>query len=297
MIAWFLFVLLFNPPVLDAAASQETRMPSCRNPKGKLWSSVLDKDCGQSVCKKRGRKGVWEQCPRPVTEDNLQEMKRTIITKLEEKIEEQCGVEPPCPDINQNYDARLDPEWVDDVQSWEGCSQICLKRPDCKYWTWHHGDSGDWAYKCVTMKDGHKKKPEDTNTISGTRQCVGIGPGPWCIKDNPSRVFVTYLGASQDNTVDNCIDRCLNYEKDIDENTTNGFKFAGLVYSQCFCGQYVPPDLLLPLDECVWGCPEAEVDDGRCGAPWRLSVYPTGLPPSPVSNRNGYQIPTNTTEN
>jgi len=98
MIAWFLFVLLFNTPMLAGAVSQKTSgwlfQPKCKNPKGKLWSTLLDKDCGQSVCTKKGNKGVWEQCPRPATQDKLEEMERTMLSalaKLEEKIEEQCG--------------------------------------------------------------------------------------------------------------------------------------------------------------------------------------------------------------
>jgi len=111
MIAWFLFVLLFNTHML--AVPRETRQPKCKNPKGKLWSTLLDKDCGQSVCRKKGKKGVWEQCPRPATQDKLEEMERTILSatqdnlqemertmlsvlaKLEEKIEEQCGYQTP----------------------------------------------------------------------------------------------------------------------------------------------------------------------------------------------------------
>ena len=73
----------------------------------------MDKDCGQSVCKKKGNKGVWEQCPRPATQDKLQEMERTLLSatqdklgemertmlsalaRLEEKFEEQCDHQTP----------------------------------------------------------------------------------------------------------------------------------------------------------------------------------------------------------
>jgi len=90
MIAWFLFVLLFNTPMPSGAVPRETRQPKCKNPKGKLWSTLLDRDCGQSVCKKYGNKGLWEQCPRPATQDKLEEMERTLLSalaKLEKKIE------------------------------------------------------------------------------------------------------------------------------------------------------------------------------------------------------------------
>jgi len=70
--------------------------PKCKNPKGKLWSSQLDKDCGQSVCKLKDNKGVWEQCPRPATLEQLMEVEEKILNavkKVEEKTE-QCGCQP-----------------------------------------------------------------------------------------------------------------------------------------------------------------------------------------------------------
>ena len=134
MIAWFLFVLLFNTPMLAGIHAKRfilcfnsfclsrcsfsenvwlvvsTKMQKSESKRffwyflchlyhpahlqGKLWSTLLDKDCGQSVCTKKGNKGVWEQCPRPATQDKLEEMERTMLSalaKLEEKIEEQCG--------------------------------------------------------------------------------------------------------------------------------------------------------------------------------------------------------------
>merc|ERR1712098_1002815 len=100
MITWFLFVLLFNSSVLGGALSREIRRPKCKNPKGKLWSTLLDKDCGQSVCQKKGNKGVWQQCPRPATQDKLHEMERTMLSalaKFGEKIDELCGYQTPTP--------------------------------------------------------------------------------------------------------------------------------------------------------------------------------------------------------
>jgi len=67
--------------------------PKCKNPKGKLWSSQLDKDCGQSVCKLKDNKGVWEQCPRPATLEQLMEVEEKILNavkKVEEKTEQCC---------------------------------------------------------------------------------------------------------------------------------------------------------------------------------------------------------------
>jgi|ERR1712098_686534 len=106
MMAWLLFVLLFIFPLQQGVFSswqgKGKGAPKCNNPKGKLWDSVLDKDCGQSVCKKgkgKGNKGVWEQCPRPATHDDLQELEKTLLNAvkmLEEKIE-QCGYQTQTP--------------------------------------------------------------------------------------------------------------------------------------------------------------------------------------------------------
>jgi len=111
------------------------------------------------------------------------------------------------------------------------------------------------------------------------------GPGPWCIQDNPRRVFTTFMETGESTTVDGCLEKCLNFNDkgDFDPHTKDGFFYAGLeVGTQCFCGQYVPLDLLLPADECDWGsCAGAETDDRPCGGFWKLSVYPTGLEPIP----------------
>ena len=60
--------------------------------------------------------------------------------------------------------------WTNDVYSWEGCSALCQMRSDCNYWTWHRGNSGAWAYKCVTMIDAGGKS-YDNNAVSGERSC------------------------------------------------------------------------------------------------------------------------------
>jgi len=79
-----------------------------------------------------------------------------------------------CPDLNQNTGVRAHPrvgaQWTNDVKSWEGCSDMCQKRSDCNYWTWHHGNSGSWAHKCVTMTDAGGKS-YDANAVSGERSC------------------------------------------------------------------------------------------------------------------------------
>jgi len=95
MKVWFLCVWLIIPAAhshSDGAVPQ--KQPKCKNPKGNLRSSLLDKDCGVSVCKKKGKKAEWEKCPRPATQDKLEEMEKTMLSAfktLEEKIDDQFG--------------------------------------------------------------------------------------------------------------------------------------------------------------------------------------------------------------
>ena len=88
------------------------------------------------------------------------------------------GFKYSCPDEYYNTHGpgdRVNPEWTKNVQSWQDCSALCLKRRDCNYWTWHHGDSGEWAHKCVTMTDAAGKGYEP-NVVSGERSCFGMKP-------------------------------------------------------------------------------------------------------------------------
>jgi len=89
MKVWFLCVWLIIPAAhshSDGAVPQ--KQPKCKNPKGNLRSSLLDKDCGVSVCKKKGKNAVWEKCPRPATQDKLQEMEKTMLSATEDKLQE-----------------------------------------------------------------------------------------------------------------------------------------------------------------------------------------------------------------
>ena len=71
------------------------------NLQGKLWSSIFNANCGQSVCKKSGKKGEWQECPKAATEENIEELKENIEElkdfllemkkELEVKIEQTCG--------------------------------------------------------------------------------------------------------------------------------------------------------------------------------------------------------------
>ena len=76
---------------------------------GNLWSSILNKNCHQSVCIKTGNKATWKQCPKAATEevikqetDNLKEAienqtkkldeMQEVIGKIMEKIGQNCGM-------------------------------------------------------------------------------------------------------------------------------------------------------------------------------------------------------------
>jgi len=77
---------------------EERHAPKCKNPKGNLWSSIVDSDCGQSVCKRVGwRKARWEKCPRAATEEtlhHLEEIVKNETKKIIEKVEELCHPTP-----------------------------------------------------------------------------------------------------------------------------------------------------------------------------------------------------------
>lgn len=117
MNCWFKFGFLFTLLLLKGALSQEAderRAPKCKNPKGKVWESILNGDCGQSVCKKVGKNlARWEKCPRPATEEMVDKLNKTMsmdnkaimaaflmlgellkteMKRVEEKVEAVCGV-------------------------------------------------------------------------------------------------------------------------------------------------------------------------------------------------------------
>merc|ERR1712042_381651 len=74
-----------------------------------------------------------------------------------------------CPEKNKNYgNGHGLQRWT--VQSWEACSDLCSRRSDCQYWTWHHDRAGIYSHRCktMTMKEYERK---DRNCVSGTRAC------------------------------------------------------------------------------------------------------------------------------
>ena len=60
-------------------------------------------------------------------------------------------------------------ELTKDVQSWVHCSSLCLKRKDCKFWTFHN--AGGYVEECRTMSDADAW--DDWVAISGARECPG----------------------------------------------------------------------------------------------------------------------------
>ena len=80
---------------------------------------------------------------------------------------------PYCP-IAVNTQYRVNAKWTENVMNWEDCSKLCRERDGCQYWTWHKKGSGSWEFKCVTMTDANSKT-DDSNTISGYRNCRGGG--------------------------------------------------------------------------------------------------------------------------
>jgi len=76
-----------------------------------------------------------------------------------------------CPDVGFNTQTRKGAQVHDGIESWSDCSLKCNKRSNCRYWTWHHAQAGDYAYRCVTMTET-ELKVADTNAISGSSKCV-----------------------------------------------------------------------------------------------------------------------------
>ena len=62
-------------------------------------------------------------------------------------------------------------ELTKNIRNWAVCSNLCLLRKDCKYWTYHH--SGGHSGECRTMADADGSNI-DWVCDSGTREeCQG----------------------------------------------------------------------------------------------------------------------------
>merc|ERR1719291_1304205 len=87
------------------------------------------------------------------------------------------GGELPCPGVNVNTQSRENAEDTLNVASWGACSELCKQRAGCTAWTWHHENSGQWAFICATMT-GYGNTAHDTNVVSGGRDCPTGGELP-----------------------------------------------------------------------------------------------------------------------
>ena len=78
-----------------------------------------------------------------------------------------------CPDISFNTRGRIDAELKEGVASWSACRDLCRERRECRYWTWHKEEAGQYAFRCITMTDV-SLRIGDSNAVSGTKKCEGI---------------------------------------------------------------------------------------------------------------------------
>ena len=84
-----------------------------------------------------------------------------------------AGPELACPGTNINTYSQEKGIIIKNVSSWLDCSDLCMEREDCKYWTWARETAGIYAKNCVTMA-GFKFSGTDSNVMSGKRDCRGM---------------------------------------------------------------------------------------------------------------------------
>ena len=73
---------------------------------------------------------------------------------------------------NTNFIQRRGPgEDIHQVMSWNDCGARCLGNPNCKFWTWHNDNAGQWARQCVLMSGYSHTTKDDGVTITGPRGC------------------------------------------------------------------------------------------------------------------------------
>ena len=81
------------------------------------------------------------------------------------KITAPSPLPPRCDYLTRALGGKVGEQWSSQVASWQQCAQLCMLRPDCRYWTWHHQ-----ALKCATMRDATRLH-FNPNAVSGTRHC------------------------------------------------------------------------------------------------------------------------------
>merc|ERR1712142_436453 len=112
-----------------------------------------------------------------------------------------------CPEKNKNYGNGWGLQIRRNIRSWEACSDLCSRRPDCQYWTWHHDRAGRYSYICktMTMKEYERK---DRNCVSGTRACRGASHGQ-CELDRDTAYFGNNIyEADRQWSLSECIKSC-----------------------------------------------------------------------------------------
>merc|ERR1712106_338979 len=102
IILFVLFVALSFSAGADLTRESETRgkPKSCKNPKGKIGSSVL-RGCARATCLKTKKGALWDECPMAATEESMntqladlkagQDALEAGQRALAELIKEECG--------------------------------------------------------------------------------------------------------------------------------------------------------------------------------------------------------------
>jgi len=99
-----LYVMVLGLLITGVAAKEDRKPLRCKKPAGNLWSSILNKDCRQSVCMKTGSKATWKQCPKAATEEVIKKETKN----LKEVIENQTKKLDEIKEFNENQTKTLD---------------------------------------------------------------------------------------------------------------------------------------------------------------------------------------------
>ena len=71
-----------------------------------------------------------------------------------------------CPEMDVNY-PRNDIGSDVDVKTWQECSNLCVKKPECYAWTW-------WQEKCHYKNEKFGlEKTSMVGAVSGPVTCIG----------------------------------------------------------------------------------------------------------------------------
>jgi len=87
---YILFFFVLEIIFLGVSCEDTRASKKCNNPSGKIGVSIFDKVCGQSVCRKTGKKPSWETCPKAATEESVNELKaflEIIIESMDDQTE------------------------------------------------------------------------------------------------------------------------------------------------------------------------------------------------------------------